>query len=453
VQTTTGESGIYLRNRGEDLTVRRLDIRQQSNETPAEPIDATKPRVRLLSGHIVYGQLFVEDGQAHALDDQGQRKDIDLAQLDRIARPDAKLDAPITNHFELTYTDGSLVRGQFIKADSEQVTLQTAFAKQPVTSTLAGAAMLRFNPPASKSDSRHEGSDQLFSAAGLLRGQLSFDHPDSPLSWKSAGAAASLRLANDCRGRIQRSKDSLEKEPAYDTEEFPSLIYLKNGETIPCRITAYNETTLDFQSPFITKRQIASSHLKAIEFNPPKRASRKEAKEDWLTKLPGPESATNIDPTKLGRALTVPRFKRKSPPSHLLVAKNGDLKRGKLLAINGKTVQFESKLRKMTAPIERLALVVHVSPPGEDEEKEHTDPKPPKGHVRFKLANDSVLVFEPTESKGATVSGRSTIYGDVVAIPTGSIKELTFGNFDNERFQFPFEEWIVHPANEPEFGN
>ena len=34
---------------------------------------------------------------------------------------------------------------------------------------------------------------------------------------------------------------------------------------------------------------------------------------------------------KLERALTVPRFSRDNPPNHILVANNGDLKRGKTL--------------------------------------------------------------------------------------------------------------------------
>ena len=64
---------------------------------------------------------------------------------------------------------------------------------------------------------------------------------------------------------------------------------------------------------------------------------------------------------KLERALTVPRFNRDNPPNHILVANNGDLKRGKLLGIKGQTIQFDSKLREFSVPIDRVARVVDVS--------------------------------------------------------------------------------------------
>ena len=58
---------------------------------------------------------------------------------------------------------------------------------------------------------------------------------------------------------------------------------------------------------------------------------------------------------KLERALTVPRFNRDTPPNHILVAENGDMKRGKLLGFNGETIQFDSKLRQFSVPIDRVA--------------------------------------------------------------------------------------------------
>ena len=51
------------------------------------------------------------------------------------------------------------------------------------------------------------------------------------------------------------------------------------------------------------------------------------------------ETQTQKIDMKLERALTVPRFNRDNPPNHILVANNGDLKRGKLLGINGQTIR------------------------------------------------------------------------------------------------------------------
>ena len=142
---------------------------------------------------------------------------------------------------------------------------------------------------------------------------------------------------------------------------------LKNGEVIPCQVSSYDEKVFDFQSPFITKKQIDSQFVKAIEFKPSERLYPNEEQpselDRWLNEIREVEQkpALGIDSVKLERALTVPRFNRDSPPSHLLVANTGDFKRGKLLTINEQTIQFDSKLRKLTIPIHRVARVVDVS--------------------------------------------------------------------------------------------
>lgn len=64
IQATTGESGIYIRNRGDDLTVRRLRVYRLSTDVAPHAVDSAKPRVHLVDGQAVYGRLFVEEGGA-----------------------------------------------------------------------------------------------------------------------------------------------------------------------------------------------------------------------------------------------------------------------------------------------------------------------------------------------------------------------------------------------------
>ena len=154
---------------------------------------------------------------------------------------------------------------------------------------------------------------------------------------------------------------------------------------------------------------------------------------------------------KLERALTVPRFSRDNPPSHILVAENGDMKRGKLLGFNGQTIQFDSKLRQFSVPIERVARVVNVS---EEEVSNQQDDsgqsKASQSEISVRLTDGSILVFEPLEVRDGTLLGRSSIYGEIV-LPVDSIQHLYFGNTTGS-FKAAFEEWVVRPAKEPEFG-
>ena len=461
VQPTTGESGLFIRNRGDDLTVRRLSVYRQSAEGTRQLVDSAKARVHLINGQIVYGRLYVESGSAYVVDQDGTRRNVDLEKVDRIASPDVKL-ATTANLAELTYADGAMVRGRIEQANSDQVIVRTAFSDTPVTCALAGAALLRFGPAASEAKSPSSDMDQLFSASGRLRGRLSFDLAESPLSWRPEGAVKSLRLADTVGARVERNSKFVTKGPSFDEKAFPSVLHLKNGEIIPCQVSSYNENTLSFQSPFIKGRKIDSTYLKAIEFKPSKspELSKESSRElddwdYWLTEILGPEQrvAPGIDPVKLDRALTVPRFKRDNPPSHILMANTGDLMRGSLLGISGQMVQFESKLRELAVPINRVARVVDVSKPEEDPDKPAVvnDAPDVKGRVRVTLAHGSILVFEPLESKDGKLLGHSPIYGEM-AVPVDSIQHLHFGNYESESFKSVFEEWVVRPGKEPEFG-
>ena len=60
VTETVEESGIYVFNRGQNLTVRRLRVYQQPIGAAKQQVDASKPRIRTMNGQIFYGKLFVE---------------------------------------------------------------------------------------------------------------------------------------------------------------------------------------------------------------------------------------------------------------------------------------------------------------------------------------------------------------------------------------------------------
>ena len=170
----------------------------------------------------------------------------------------------------------------------------------------------------------------------------------------------------------------------------------------------------------------------------------------WTESMLNDGEASKLD-VKLERALTVPRFSRDNPPSHILVAENGDMKRGKLLGFNGQTIQFDSKLRQFSVPIERVARVVNVS---EEEVSNQQDDsgqsKASQPEISVRLTDGSILVFEPLEVRNGTLLGRSSIYGEIV-LPVDSIQHLYFGNTTGS-FKAAFEEWVVRPAKEPEFG-
>ena len=84
IQAPIGESMIHVRNRGEDLTVRRLSVYRRSNKVARQVVDSGKPRVHLIDGRVMYGRLTVAESGAHVVAQDGTRRDVDLDTVDRI---------------------------------------------------------------------------------------------------------------------------------------------------------------------------------------------------------------------------------------------------------------------------------------------------------------------------------------------------------------------------------
>ncbi len=454
IQLPPGESMIHIRNRGEDLSVSRLRVYPRSKESAGPPVDLTKSCVRLFGGQVLHGHLMVAEDRATVVEQNGRRRGVNLDEIDCISGPGGAWDAT-PGSVELVYADGDRIRGRIASANSDRVVLRTAFSAAPVTCSLVGVSSLRFGSPAeSTSPSRH--SDRLFCALGEIHGQLAYDLAGSPLSWRSAGNAPPVGLAVTGGAHVERNERAVAKKPSIDVELFPCVIHLRNGEVIPGRVSSYDRDALGLQTPFFGERKIDWDHVKAIEFKPVEQPGSEigssHAIDAWLRESLGmdPETTVAIDPIKLDHALTVPRFHRENPPTHILVARNGDLMRGTLLGITESSVHFESKLRKRMIPIDRLAHVVCVREPDGVGGGPSRDTTGLTQGVRAHLVHGSVLIFAPRVARDGKLLGHSAIYGEI-AVPIASIQELTLGGFEQAPFHSLFRDWVVHPAPEPHF--
>ena len=521
VKPTVKEPGLYIQNRGEDLTVRNVKVYRQLKEPAAQRINLSKPHVYMTNGEKIQGRLFVQGDGAYVLDTDGTRQEINLQALNHIVQPgipSAGLDRTVT----LKYPDKVVLHGKLMQVKSEGVVLQTAFADEPVTCSLADALLLQLTAKPYISET-NEDKDKLFCASDSLHGRVVFgeDQGISSIQWESVGALKPVRLADNRAPHIERNlKSTIVAETGlpigtklplpYATAQFRHTLHLKSGEIFPCQIAAYDGKSVSFQSPFISAQHLDSVDIKALEFSGRTKApsnNRTRPKTDlvsfsslninrivkengvreievrmvgkegknfrldignmenvnngnpvfinienvnngWVvgdltafTLIPGPKKDKSH--LKLERALTVPRFSKDNPPSHILVAKTGDMKRGKFLDFQGQAIQFDSKLREFSVPIDRIARVVDVS--------DSTLPRfQPKSEVRVTLTDGSILIFEPLEVQDGKLLGHSSIYGEV-SVPLNSIQYLYFGE-KAKSFTAAFEKWIVRPAKEPTYS-
>ena len=518
VKPTVKESGLYIQNRGKNLTVRELKVyRLPVSEPTTQQVDFSKPRVYMMNGKVVQGELFVRKDSVYVLDTDGTRQDIDLQKVSRVVQPgipstalDVGTGLPSAY---IKYPDEVILHGKVIQVNAERVTLQTAFAEEPVTCSLAGASRLHFDTYR-KTDGTLQNTDMLFHATGNLRGRVLFGENRGILSiqWESVGALKPVRLANNQAIHIRQFlQPTLKVSQHFDPVQFPHALHLQTGETFPCHITDYDGKSISFQSPFITAQHLDSANMKALEFSDrtsvssidiTQRTSRphsvslileevnglqnhkiemfaiskdgkkqaikgdfrvtkledgrikliikelgKAPNQDWMeltTALPEPK-INKLD-AELERALTVPRFNRDNPPNHILVANTDDMMRGKFLGFNGQMLQFDSKLRRFSVPIDRVARVVDVSGNGF-----RRSPSATQTEVRVTLTDRSMLIFEPLEIKNDRMIGRSSVYGEV-SVPVNSIEYLYFGE-KAKSFKAAFQKWNIRPAKEPTYSD
>ena len=100
---------------------------------------------------------------------------------------------------ELTYADGTVMRGKIEQLKADGVMLRTTFADEPVTCMLVGASQLQLGQTAEISDPSKD-DDRLFYESGSLRGSVLFEAKNaSPILWQPEGATASVRLAKHWR--------------------------------------------------------------------------------------------------------------------------------------------------------------------------------------------------------------------------------------------------------------
>ena len=534
VSPTVNKTGIYIHNRGRDLTVRRLRVYRQHVEFRSQQVDFSKQRVHLVNGKVFHGKLFVDSlqqGQGYVVDIDGGRSEISLEQIDHVVQPGMVL-STTDDVSTLVYIDGGVVQGKILALTSNSVVLQTAFADEPLTCSLDGTSYLEFNSTAKTAKST-EDYDRMFFPDGSLQGKIIFGSKDDfSIAWKPTGVSEPVRFTDERSPRIERHSKRVSRLQLYDVTLYPHLLHLKNGEVIPCNVLSYDKDNINFRSPFISATRIASTHMKAIEFSRGKTQGRKENRNPFIitsgnkhrillkdgqileallqeaengmlqiavetddpekkpmkVKFGGDFAANPSDALKHGvnllfdpleiqsekldmkveRALTVPRFSRENPPKHILVANNGDLKRGKLTEFNGETIQFEAKMQKSVIPLNRVARIIDISDKNADQSEEmspdditinqesissNTDNSGATTQtslVRIALIHNPILIFEPTEVRGERLYGNSSIYGEI-SVPINSIQYLHFGE-KAKSFKSVFSEWVVRPAIEPDFG-
>ena len=165
-------------------------------------------------------------------------------------------------------------------------------------------------------------------------------------------------------------------------------------------------------------------------------------------------SPTFVDPEKKDLLLTVPRLRKDNPPKHILCARNSDLLRGELTAMDTERILFQSRLDNFTFDRSVVSSIVwlHAKTPKQiEKEKEaeekakaekanQTDSEPDAQIVQILMKGGQRLTVNAKLWGDKTFDGISNTLGKC-SIPIEDIKELRMGKFATEATDVAYADW------------
>ena len=131
------------------------------------------------------------------------------------------------------------------------------------------------------------------------------------------------------------------------------------------------------------------------------------------------------------QALTIPRFRKDDPPRHALLAANGDVLRGEIVALTNTQIGFRIGLETLHIPRERVAAMIALQPPAV------VPDAPDDANAMQKLLERHVNLQTWYSNVG---------YSSLLSIVRQSVPELKFqtpSNQDAQRVQFHFDNQSV----------
>ncbi len=302
----TEADGLMLRNGDFDLTLHRLRVGHWDGKTP-----------RIVSGEN--SRIELTDGTPHFGKVQGFTADSGILTLtvgaETIAVPFSDVASLIvsgqsaagdTEHGRawLSWKDGGFVSGSLLSVNEGTAMFQPAYSATPLNCSMSDLVQMGLSRGSgldartTDTASTEVTADRLFHEHGTLQGRLAVEGAaDAPIQWTPLGGLNSSTLQGVENARFVRTSDV--KHLSADTKlqiVYPDVLYLKNSDVLPCRITACTEEGIVFTSPLTEVRSFPHEHIRAIELTAAGRIHQSGfAADGWM----GFGSTAKPNPTKL----------------------------------------------------------------------------------------------------------------------------------------------------------
>jgi thiol-disulfide isomerase/thioredoxin len=220
----------------------------------------------------------------------------------------------------------------------------------------------------------------------------------------------------------------------------PSL-YLLSGDSMPANVESLREGVLRLGSVYFGNAKIDASLVKGIR-------NLVYSGTDMIAK------------DTLERLLTVPRSQRSNPPTHLVVSREGDAVRGRLLEMDADTLLLEVRGEERRLWMKNIAEVIWLEP-APSLAKSETPPElagemnapTPDGPLTFQvlLGLGTRISLIPSAIRASTIEGTHPQLGEA-KIPLKDCIRIVFGEeIATTAKTSRFAKWKLRHAIDPKF--
>ena len=215
---------------------------------------------------------------------------------------------------------------------------------------------------------------------------------------------------------------------------FGSLLILRTGETLPCRVESIDERGVRVQLPESESVTVGADMVQAVELVP--------------------AAGRNVAAEKFRSLTTLPRSQRQHPPTHILRSLQGDYLRGRLVSMDEQTIRIaveaDPRDKPLAIPRGDVARLIWLHPETLD-----TPWEPPLSPAGQGLPVEGVtgihdrLRMVATGIRGNVLMGTSPVVGPC-RIDLEKIDRLLVGGArDESPVPLPYSQWKLQAAPEP----
>jgi thiol-disulfide isomerase/thioredoxin len=122
----------------------------------------------------------------------------------------------------------------------------------------------------------------------------------------------------------------------------PSL-FLVTGDCFPGKVIAASAEELEFESSLFERNRVPANQVRGV-------------------RVVDYQGVDAIDRATRTRILTLPRVQRKNPPTHLVVSRDGDMLRGRLISFDRDELRIEVRGAEQTLPMKHVAELIWLEP-------------------------------------------------------------------------------------------